>query len=58
MLCRIESCIEKLSDLTNVGRHDENLLRRRVRTVTTVEDENRKGRSGGDGAGQSYGGYN
>jgi hypothetical protein len=53
MLCRIKSCIKKLSNLTNVGCHGENMLRRRRSCREgNVEDrrkkERKKRRSGGD----------
>ena len=55
MLCRIKGCIKKLSNLTNVGCHGENMLgRRKSCREGEVEDktkERNKRRSGGDAEG-------
>ena len=43
MLCRIKSCIKKLSNLTNVGCHGENMLgRRRSCREGEVEDKTKE----------------
>lgn len=43
MLCRIKSCIKKLSNLTNVGCHGEKMLgRRRSWREGKVEDKTKE----------------
>lgn len=43
MLCRIKSCIKKLSNLTNVGCHGENMLgRKRSCREGKVEDKTKE----------------
>jgi hypothetical protein len=44
MLCRIKSCIKKLSNMTNIGCHDENVRGRRSCREGQVEDRRKKER--------------
>lgn len=44
MLCRVKSCIKKLSNMTNVGCHDGNMLKSRGCSETKVEARRKKER--------------